>query len=484
LKSCKLIINININLITNIINSNIGVAPSSNNSNNNNSQSNTTNNQIPLPSRPTGKGPACIVQFVASDANSSRNPPAGSLSSNNNRLSTMGPPDMNDGSNSPRFEANIQDDLLQLMQEAAMEAEGLTDRPLPPPPPLSASISSKASRADRPLPNLPNAAVGRELASVVEQQHPNRTAYQPFSVVDTISPDDSVSMVGHRLAFPSVMNNLPRLPETVESTPVQPPPIINQLNSKRLSLPAVVTTTTTTQIRGRTSTPQSPTLTYQQQQQQIPHMSMPEPQIWNMVSITNALPLTHQQRHSISAGMPVNGPTSPVLPNPARPLPQPPKKDRHYSLPNDGIMNINNSNNSNNSSSTSNSNNGPPVLLPKPPKSVISSVIGIPRVNNHNGITASNGAARNGLANTANRPAYPSPITPTIPASPKMSNVPHVSSPGSFVLTQAEMNELSHPAPPSVLGSNTNMTASNQMPLHIPGQVPYTGKENSVQLLK
>ncbi|KAI9597223.1 SH3 domain-containing protein [Syncephalis fuscata] len=65
---------------------------------------------------------------------------------------TTGPPSLDDN---PRFEANIQDDLLQLMQEAAMEAEGLIDRPLPPPPSsqLAASISSKTSRSDRPLPN-------------------------------------------------------------------------------------------------------------------------------------------------------------------------------------------------------------------------------------------------------------------------------------------------------------------------------------------
>ncbi|RKP27050.1 hypothetical protein SYNPS1DRAFT_27282 [Syncephalis pseudoplumigaleata] len=277
--------------------SNIGVAPASNGTGDGSAKTapSVVHGQMALPARPAGKGPAHIVQFVAKEHNGTGHRPT---PSSEQRLHAMGPPDIDSHGGSPRFEADIQEDLLQLMQEAAMEAEGLMDRPLPPPPPsataapLSASISSKTSRADRPLPNLPNTA---------------------------------------------------------------PPP----------------------------------------------------------------------KKPSHSQGDPVAS--------------------------------------------------APPVLLPKPPKSVISSVIGLPRVNGMQPSRPPNGHA---LASTANRPAYPSPLTTPIAAT-----VPHTSGPGSFVLTQAEMNELSHPAPPSSIGYNAHAATSSQMPQHIPGQVSYTGKENSVQLL-
>ncbi|KAI9597224.1 hypothetical protein BDF19DRAFT_314677 [Syncephalis fuscata] len=233
------------------------------------------------------------------------------------------------------------------------------------------------------------------------------------------------------------------------------------------------------------STPQ-----YPPQSMPSPRM-MPEPQIWrfdqlkdavptSMPAISTMQPASHQHRHSMSASGPsMSGLASPTSPNSARPLPQPPKKERHYSLPNSNINLMNNMNNNNNHVLDK-----PPVLLPKPPKSVISSVIGLPRVGGH--APTSNNMNRDGPPKFSNRPAYGSPLVSS-GAMTAMPTIPHASGPGSFVLTQAEMAELNHPAPPSVLGNSSallgNASMNNSIPLHIPGQVSYTGKDNSVQLL-
>jgi hypothetical protein len=413
--------------------------------------------------------------------------------------SPMEPPLIPEGE--PHFEEDVRSDLLQLMQEAAMEAEGLTSRPLPDVPKrTNPPNSAHSSRSDRTLPNPSGTAVDRAtVESVVrlqkqqqqQQQQPGlaHPVQDALSAVDTISPDDSISMVAQRAAFRSLAGAaLPPLQEMPEHQPMPPIPHITRplpvappdppAHLKRLSLPV-----TSNNING-----------YSQVKQPVNHISqapLPSSQMpigQAQPTFGNIAPQSHSpefsynvsndstKRYSMPAPRPITsvGHSHPIV---GRPLPPVPRA-RGSTSP---VQN-------NNQESTA---PRPPQLLPKPPKSVISSVIGIPRPNIPTTIQPPHSpGANNQLSlhygppsllngtNTARPVAGPmSPIPmpqPSIP--PQTLPIP------SYPSTAPPVAPMMGPSVNHVAGPFTPSSVTG-MPLIIPGARGYAVHENSVEVL-